>query len=99
MESTSALLPPPEILEEAWDNLLITLHPQNQYRAAYATGGSSRPVEPTLGLYCPIEGGDYVIDATVRELAFRTGAEVVVLDAVHLAAGEWGPFGKGTSDK
>jgi hypothetical protein len=46
-------------------------------------------------LYCPIEGGEYVIDETVRELARRTGSEVVVLDAVQLAAGEWGHFGKG----
>ena len=37
-----------------------------------------------------------MIDATVRELAKRTGAEVLVLDAVQLAAGEWGEFGPGT---
>ncbi|KAF8797953.1 AAA-domain-containing protein [Phlegmacium glaucopus] len=85
---------PPEILEEALDNLLITLHPQNQHRAVHPSGFSSRLVEPTLGLYCPIEGGDYVVDATVRELASRTGSEVLVLDAVQLAAGEWGEFGK-----
>jgi hypothetical protein len=36
-----------------------------------------------------------VIDETVRELARRTGAEVVILDSVQLAAGEWGHFGKG----
>ena len=29
------------------------------------------------------------------ELARRTGSEVVVLDAIQLAAGEWGAFGKG----
>jgi len=92
--SANATLPP-EILEEALDNLLITLHPQNQHRAVHPSGSSSRPVEPTLGLYCPIEGGDYVVDATVRELASRTGSEVLVLDTVQLAAGEWGEFGKG----
>ncbi|KAF8902061.1 hypothetical protein CPB84DRAFT_1679132 [Gymnopilus junonius] len=86
--------PPADIFEEALDNLLITLHPQNQHRAMHVTGGSNRPVEPTLGLYCPIEGGDYVIDLTVQELAYQTRAEVLVLDAVQLAAGEWGPFGK-----
>lgn len=85
-------LPPPEILEGALDNLLITLHPRNQL---HATGGTKRPIEPTLGLYCPMEGGDYVVDLTVHELAYQTGSEVLVLDAVHLAAGEWGPFGKG----
>lgn len=88
-------LPPLEIFNEALDNLMITLHPQNQHRAMLASGTSTRPIEPTLGLYCPIEGGDYVIDNTVRELAFQTGSEVLVLDSVQLAAGEWGAFGKG----
>ena len=44
-----------------------------------------------------MEGGEYVLDETVRELAWRTGAEVLVIDAVQLAAGEWGHFGKGKS--
>jgi hypothetical protein len=89
---SNAGLPPPEIFEGALDNLLITLHPRNQLNA---TGGTRRPIEPTLGLYCPMEGGDYVVDLTVHELAYQTGSEVLVLDAVQLAAGEWGPFGKG----
>ncbi|KDR81536.1 hypothetical protein GALMADRAFT_239539 [Galerina marginata CBS 339.88] len=91
---TNGGLPPAEIFEEALDNLLITLHPQNQHRAMHPSGSSSRAVEPTLALYCPIEGGDYVIDVTIQELAYQTGAEVLVLDSVQLAAGEWGPFGK-----
>jgi hypothetical protein len=93
--SEKAAVPPPEILQEALDSLLITLHPKIQHRAVHPSGSSSRTVEPTLGLYCPYEGGDYVVDATVRELASQTGSEVLVLDAVQLAAGEWGAFGKG----
>lgn len=90
-------LPPPEILEEALDNLLVTLHPQTQHRAVYPSPLTSS-VEPTLALYCPIEGyGDAVIDSTVVELARRTGSEVLVLDGVQLAAGEWGYFGSGIS--
>lgn len=50
-----------------------------------------------MALYCPIEGGEYLIDETVRELARRTGSDVVVIDAVQLAGGEWGHFGKGAS--
>lgn len=96
LNASHAALPPPQVFEEALHNLHITLHPQTQHRAAYAST-SGLPTEPTLGLYCPIEGGDYIIDATVRELARRTNAEVVVLDAAHLAAGEWGHFGKGIS--
>ncbi|KAJ7452486.1 hypothetical protein B0H11DRAFT_1742113 [Mycena galericulata] len=90
--STQAL-PPPEIFDEALHNLHITLHPQTQHRATYPSPIGPL-LEPTLALYCPIEGGEYVIDATVRELARRTNAEVLVLDAVQLAAGEWGAFGK-----
>jgi hypothetical protein len=86
-------LPPLEIFNEVLTNLYITLHPQTQHRATFASGGTL--TEPTLALYCPIEGGDYVIDATVRELGRQTGAEVVVLDGVHLAAGECGHFNKG----
>lgn len=89
-----AALPPPEIFDSALNNLHIALHPQTQHRAAYPSA-NSRSAEPTLALYCPIEGGDYIIDATVGEMARRTGADVLVLDAVQLAAGEWGAFGKG----
>ncbi|KAG6854632.1 hypothetical protein C0991_004234 [Blastosporella zonata] len=85
-------LPPPENFDDALNKLLITLHPQTQHRATY-TSPLGAPTEPTLALYSPIEGGDYIIDATVAELARRTDAEVLVLDAVQLAAGEWGQFG------
>jgi hypothetical protein len=82
------------VFEEVLNNVYISLHPQTQHKATYTTQ-SGPPVEPTLALYCPIEGGDYVVDDTVRELARRTGSDVVVLDAVHMAAGEWGHFGRG----
>ncbi|KIK59761.1 hypothetical protein GYMLUDRAFT_261762 [Collybiopsis luxurians FD-317 M1] len=85
-------VPPPEILDEVLHKLLVTLHPQTQHRAAYPPP-LTPSVEPTLALYCPLEGGEYVIDSTVVELARRTGSEVLVLDAVQLAAGEWGYFG------
>ncbi|KAI9510850.1 hypothetical protein F5148DRAFT_1298209 [Russula earlei] len=95
-ESESSALPPPEVLEEVLNNVYISLHPQTQYKATYSTP-SGPPMEPTLALYCPIEGGNYVIDDTVRELARKTGSDVVVLDAVHMAAGEWGHFGQAAS--
>jgi len=82
------------MLEEVLHNLHIVLHPKTQHRSIYASP-SGRPVEPTFALFCPIEGGEYIIDATVQELARRMGSDVVVLDAVQLAAGEWGAFGKG----
>ncbi|KAH9966733.1 hypothetical protein BC827DRAFT_1264662 [Russula dissimulans] len=95
-ESESHVLPPPEVFEEVLNNVHVSLHPQTQYKATYSTP-SGPPVEPTLALYCPIEGGNYVIDDTVRELARRTGSDVVVLDAAHIAAGEWGHFGQAAS--
>jgi hypothetical protein len=86
--------PPPELFTDILNNLIVTLHPHIQHRATYATANGS-PSEPTFALYCPIEGGDYIIDETVKELARRTGSEVLVLDTVQLAGGEWGEFGKG----
>ncbi|CCM02352.1 uncharacterized protein FIBRA_04447 [Fibroporia radiculosa] len=92
----SHALPPPEIFEEILHNLHITLHPQTQHKAAYASASGSL-IEPTFAMYCPIEGGDIYVDETVRELARQTGAEVVVLDAAQLAAGACGQFGKAAS--
>ncbi len=87
-------LPPREAFEETLNNLYLALHPQAQHKATYSTS-TGPPIEPTLALYCPIEGGNYVIDDTIRELARRTGSDVVVIDAVHIAAGELGHFGQG----
>ncbi len=92
--TSTSCLPAPELLNDALSNYLLSMQPQIQHRAAYATSSGS-PVEPTLALHCPIEGGDYIIDETVRELARRTDSDVITLDAAQLAAGEWGAFGKG----
>ncbi|RPD66259.1 AAA-domain-containing protein [Lentinus tigrinus ALCF2SS1-7] len=94
--SPNTTLPPPEIFDEALHNLHIALNPQTQHRATYSSG-TGPLVEPTLALYCPIEGGDCILDETVREMARQMGADVVVLDAVQLAAGECGHFGKAAS--
>lgn len=88
-------LPEPWLLQDAYETLLLALHPQTQHRATYPSSAGSA-VEPTLGLYCPLEGGDYVVDATVRNLAKRAKADVVVIDALELSAGEHGRYGKGT---
>ncbi|KAG9078203.1 hypothetical protein FS749_009832, partial [Ceratobasidium sp. UAMH 11750] len=90
-------LPPDDMLQDALAQLLVTLQPQTQYRAAYLGPGGSPLVEPTIALYCPIEGGDHVIDDTVKELASRIQADVIVIDAAQLAAGEYGSFGKAAS--
>lgn len=97
--SSPSALPPPEIMDKVLADLHVSLHPQTQHRAAYASPSSGAVSEPTLALYCPFEGGDYVVDETVRELARRTDSEVLVLDAVQIAAGESGCFGEGESAK
>ncbi|KAH7340850.1 hypothetical protein B0J17DRAFT_627154 [Rhizoctonia solani] len=95
-EGEARTLPPEDMLQDALAQLLVTLQPQTQYRAAYSSSGIPL-VEPTLALYCPIEGGDYVIDDTVKELASRVNGDVIVIDAAQLAAGEHGSFGKAAS--
>ncbi|KZO95693.1 AAA-domain-containing protein [Calocera viscosa TUFC12733] len=87
-------LPPPQMLHDALTSLLLCLHPQTQHRSLYPGPGGQSQVEPTLAMYSPIEGGDYVLDDTVREVARRAGAEVAVLDMAQLAAGIHGIFGR-----
>jgi len=87
-----AWLPPEDMLQEALSNVNVSLHPRTQHRATYQSA-SGPPVEPSVTLYCPIEGGTYVIDATVQELARRINADLLILDAVDVLAGEWGDFG------
>jgi hypothetical protein len=89
-----AWLPPEDMLQEALGNVNVSLHPRAQHRATYQSA-SGPPVEPSVTLYCPIEGGTYVIDVTVQELARRINADLLILDAVDILAGEWGDFGPG----
>ncbi|QRV95294.1 AAA family ATPase [Ceratobasidium sp. AG-Ba] len=89
----SRALPPPTHLEDALSQLRITLLSKTQHKAVHVVEGSEL-VEPTLAFFCPIEGGEYVIDATVKELAEKTNSDVQVIDMMQVAAGEWGVFGK-----
>jgi hypothetical protein len=88
-------LPPPEIFNKIFNNVSLSLQQQAQRRASHSI--DTPAPEPLLALYCPIEGGDYIIDSTVRELARRSNADVVVLDAIHIAAEGWGRYGPGTA--
>ncbi|KAG8724144.1 hypothetical protein FRC09_000102 [Ceratobasidium sp. 395] len=88
----STALPPPRHFDDTLSQLRITFLPKTQHQAAHVID-KSLLVEPTLALFCPIEGGEYVIDATVKELAQKTDAEVQVIDMAHVAAGEWGNLG------
>ncbi|KAG9125205.1 hypothetical protein FRC07_008570 [Ceratobasidium sp. 392] len=92
----SRALPPSRHFEDTLSRLRITLLSKTQRKAVHVFEGSQL-VEPTLALYCPIEGGEYVIDATVKELADKTNSDVQVIDMAQVAAGEWGVFGKSAS--
>ena len=57
--------------------------------------GGHVPPEPIVGVYCPLEGGSYVLDAALEEIASRLGGDLVELDAVELAAEGLGSLGPG----
>lgn len=64
-------LPPDDMLQDALAQLLVTLQPQTQYRSAYSNAGTPL-VEPTLALYCPIEGGD----VSPTKISFLPGTDM-----------------------
>ena len=51
--------------------------------------------EPSIALFSPFEGCHEIIDSMVKVLAERLSADVLVLDALELAKGEFGALGKG----
>ncbi|QRV80905.1 AAA family ATPase [Ceratobasidium sp. AG-Ba] len=83
----------PGNFENTLSQLRISLLAKTQRKAVRVAEGSNL-VEPTLALYCPIEGGEYVIDRTIKELGERTNSDVQVIDLAQIAAGEWGVYGK-----
>ncbi|QRV80906.1 AAA family ATPase [Ceratobasidium sp. AG-Ba] len=92
----SSALPVPGNFENTLSQLRISLLSKTQRKAVHVAEGS-KLVEPALALFCPIEGGEYVVDATVKQLAEKTNSEVQVVDMAQVAAGEWGAFGKAAS--
>ncbi|KAJ6505595.1 hypothetical protein DFH09DRAFT_885940, partial [Mycena vulgaris] len=51
--------------------------------------------EPSICLFTPYEGCHEIIDSMIQSVANRLDADVIVLDALELALGEFGAFGKG----
>ncbi|KIO28158.1 hypothetical protein M407DRAFT_231109 [Tulasnella calospora MUT 4182] len=101
-EGIDPKLPPSYILDEVEQKLRVILHPHAQKNGLrkpedVESRSHQSVVEPTLALFCPIEGGNHVIDATVQELARRVDADITVLDAVQLAAGLNGAYGEASS--
>lgn len=60
-----------------------------------ASRGDLTPPEPIVGIYCPLEGGSYVLDSAMEEIAARLGGDLLELDAIELAAEGLGSLGPG----
>jgi hypothetical protein len=71
-------------------------HASQPAGALQSEGGSvDIPTERGITLYCPHQGGYSVIDSVVKSVAAHERADVLVLDALELAAGKYGAFGAG----
>jgi hypothetical protein len=55
------------------------------------------PEEPSICLFTPYEGCHEIIDSMIQSVANQLNADVVVLDALELALGEFGVLGTGTN--
>ena len=53
-------------------------------------------VEEVVSLFCPQTSSSVILDAAIHQIAATLDADVFVLDAIDLIAGEKGPFGCGT---
>ena len=69
---------------------------QIQAVANYAFNGPSIDTMCSITLYSPHEAGHVVIDSVVKLVADRHQADVLVLDALELALGEFGALGTGS---
>lgn len=56
--------------------------------------GIKEPPERSITLYCPDKGGNVILDSMVKHVAAHHNADVLVLDALELAAGEFGALGE-----
>ncbi|KAJ7016291.1 hypothetical protein C8F04DRAFT_1347186 [Mycena alexandri] len=58
------------------------------------TNDENLPEEPSICLFTPYEGCHDIIDSMIQSVANQLNADVVVLDALELALGEFGALGK-----
>ncbi|KAJ7769499.1 P-loop containing nucleoside triphosphate hydrolase protein, partial [Mycena metata] len=58
------------------------------------TNDEDLPEEPSICLFTPYEGCHDIIDSMIQSVANQLNADVVVLDALELALGEFGALGK-----
>jgi hypothetical protein len=90
-------LPTEENLAVIQASVVDALHVSKRLHSASQHEGMNAALEPVVGVYCPLEGGTYVLDVAIEEVASRVGAELVTLDAIELAAEGKGSLGPGAS--
>ncbi|ELU39244.1 hypothetical protein AG1IA_06726 [Rhizoctonia solani AG-1 IA] len=74
-------LPSESLIADAHTRLSLIF---NSFVGQHRVSGSQGTNGLALVLYCPLEGGEYVIDATVHELAQRSEATVTTIDLAQL---------------
>ncbi|KAF8676821.1 AAA protein [Rhizoctonia solani] len=93
-------LPSESLIADAHTRLSLIF---NSFVGQHRVSGSQGTNGLALVLYCPLEGGEYVIDATVHELAQRSGATVTTIDLAQLINEQprsfWEDASKSSQDK
>ncbi|CAE6460408.1 unnamed protein product [Rhizoctonia solani] len=82
-------LPPTSLIDDAYTQLSLIL---NSSAAQCDPPESNGLDERTVILYCPIEGGESVVDATIQELSRKANATVETLDLVRIISELPGSF-------
>lgn len=91
LEAESMLLPREEVLETLSATLCSSLLVGPRESQTTEVHG-----DPVVGIYCPVEDAGLTAERTMREVAGRLGAELVIVDAVELCAEGEGSLGRCT---
>uniref|UniRef100_A0A0W0F194 AAA+ ATPase domain-containing protein n=1 Tax=Moniliophthora roreri TaxID=221103 RepID=A0A0W0F194_MONRR len=77
------------------DDMLSEIHQAISYAFSCRAGTVNVPYSNrTVTLYAPYHGGNAVVDSVVKAAALKANADVLVLDALELAAGDCGALGE-----
>ncbi|CAE6456462.1 unnamed protein product [Rhizoctonia solani] len=87
-EAEYSNLPPSTLIEDAHTQLSLIFNSANK---SEREAGSD---DLSLIVYCPLEGGESVVDSVVEELARRTEAEVQTVDLVECISKQPGEYWK-----
>ncbi|KAG8708783.1 hypothetical protein FRC11_006183 [Ceratobasidium sp. 423] len=90
-------LPPPSLIDDIQTQLSVIFNSSAaQHRGKKSKAGAGTN-DLSLVVYCPLEGGESVVDSTVQELARGTNATVQTIDLVQLIGKQPGTYWKNVS--